>query len=235
MGVPIGPGISPSQQMAALLSKARSSFHATYQVLHSNAAIHDRVRLLQKIVWTAMAWAAGIVMPSQTITNMINSVQWDCISSMAKFRRRSHEFYVDFRTRACRSSRAILFASKSERWGTLQIRMFWRLAGHRARGTPNAEGGAPSAATILTHARDLQWWRQQQGLVEGLRHRRRHYARLMGEAREISAVACEPGESWHGVALNRSRWAGLEKQWVLAKDRDWAAGRQLCLEAGVEQ
>ena len=117
MGVPIGPGISPSQQIAALLSKARSSFHANYQVLHSNAAIHDRVRLLQKIVWTAMAWAAGIVMPSQTVTNMINSFQWDCISSMAKFRRRSDEFFVDFRTRACRSSRAILFASNCERWG----------------------------------------------------------------------------------------------------------------------
>ena len=122
MGVPFLPELSPSAQIAALIAKARNSFHANYQVLHSNASIHDRVRLLQKIVWSAMAWASGIVMPTQSTINLLNLFQWDCISSMGKFRRKSDELFIDFRMRACRSARNILFASGCERWGTLQAR-----------------------------------------------------------------------------------------------------------------
>ena len=233
MGVPVLPGLSPSEHMAALIAKARACFHSNYQVLRSNAAIHDRVRLLQKIVWAAMAWAAGTVMPTQTITNMLNAFQWDCISSMAKFRRRSDELFVDFRMRSCRASRAILHASGCERWGTLQIRMFWRFAGHRARGCANVEGGSPSAATLFTHARNLQWWTRQQQLVGGRRHGRRHFARLMGEERELSAVACEGEESWQEVALNRARWKGWREHGCWPKTEIGRRGDNSACRMGV--
>ena len=85
MGAPILPSLPPSEHMAALVAKAGVCLRSNYQVQCSNAPIHDRVRLLQKFVWASMAWSAGIVAPSQTIINMLNTFQGTasapCVSS----------------------------------------------------------------------------------------------------------------------------------------------------------
>ena len=221
MNIPIGPQVTSHDVLEAIFQKARACFLARSQVLHSAACLKSRMLLLDRTVWASMSWIIGIIHPTSELTRAINSFQQDCIVSMAGWKRRAQELYIDHFQRVQRM--AILkkiFESGKERWGTTHLHLAWRFIGHRGRASMDAQ---PTCSGVISKWRALEWWENEQQLSGGMCHARRHYARMMGQQREIRAIV---GSPWLQQTMNKREWAERENAWVQSKDIDWARGTQ---------
>ena len=223
MGIPLRPGISPQDIVTTLIARARTAFWANKELLQSTARLKDRIKLLQTTVWQAIAWVIGVVMPTQQTLQMLNSFQYQCIVTMTQLKRRPGEFFVDFQTRSKRLARCWLYAAQLSRWSTLHLSLVWRYSGHRAR---QMHFASASVAGVLTAFRTPEWWAQQQGLMSGERHKRRHFPRITLEERVLTQVTAG---DWRQVAQDRAAWKGLEAQFVDMHDLPWCSGKQLAL------
>ena len=170
-----------------------------------------------------MTWAFGIIHGGVEVTKTLNALQLEMVVSMAKWKRRPDEGYVDFQMRSQRMARVIVHNSQRDRWGTVQLRLCWRFWGHVLRA---AQHSTPSCSGIMVAFRDLDWWTNEQSITSGQRHGRRHYPRIMNQQRELIRVA---GPKWKEVANDRATWNSLEKKWIQFRDVEWASGRQLQL------
>ena len=228
MGLPVFPGVKESEVVAALIAKARNKFFVAQDVLCSQPPIQQRLRLLDRIIWPAMAWCIGSIFSTKSAIALINEFHVQCVGVMAKFHRRPEELHYAYRMRSIRGSRQLIHASGRDRWGTRFVRCYWSYAGHRARSLFQT---FPTSAGILTGFRGYLWWKNQQQSVVGSRRNRHRFPKISNEARDLTQIACEGDMTgdWTIVAPNRQRWKQLEAKWTAAHDISWCSGRQLAL------
>ena len=211
MNIPIGPKVTSRDVLEALLQKAKACFFARSQVLHSAASLKSRMLLLDRTVWASISWIIGTLHPTKELTRAINTFQQDCIVSVAGWKRRPQEMWVDYVQRVQRLARLKIFESGRERWGTTQIRLAWRFIGHRGRSSMEEH---PTCSGLISKWRTLEWWENEQQLSGGRRHGRRHFPRMMGQQREIRAIV---GSPWLQKTMDKKGWAESEAAWVNPK------------------
>ena len=216
MRIPVKLGIEPGDIIIYLLSKARACFWASRDVLQSTAPLGQLLRILYKTSWQAMAWVIGAIHPTRQTLETLNSVLIQVVIIVAKIKRRPQKFFIEFCLRSRRVARYLLHQSGLERWSTLHARLCWRYTGHRARGATWAH---PHAASILSGFQDPQWGREQQGLLQGAKHKRRHFPRITNEEKIIAQTA---GREWRQLALDKPAWDAREDAFVAAIDPPWA-------------
>ena len=222
-GTPIGPRVTTMDTLEAFRERARRCFRAKYDILHSCAPLKARLRILDRVVLATMTWAFGIIHGGIEITKALNALQVEMVISMAEWKRRSDEGFVDYQVRTQRMARAVIYSTERDRWGAVQLRLCWRYWGHVLRASQQP---TLTCSGIMVAFRDLEWWANGQLLTSGERHGRRHYPRIMNQQRDIVRVA---GPDWKRVSLNRATWSSLEKKWLQVRDVEWASGRQLQL------
>ena len=96
----------PRVTLEVLLERARKGFHARHQMFHSNSSIAHRVRFLDCVVFGSIAWVIGALHLSAAGLKS----QLKFIISMMGWRRGEGEAFVDFRQRAFRGARQLLFS-----------------------------------------------------------------------------------------------------------------------------
>ena len=63
--------------------------------------------------------------------------------------------------------------------------------------------------------------------MEGIRHPKRFFPKLMGEERELER-AC--GKPWREEAKDRKKWQSHKTTWIEQQDLPWASHVQLAIE-----
>ena len=120
MGTPIGPTVTPTDILESFMERARRCFRAKYNILHSSASLKHRMLVLDRVVLTTMTWAFGILHPTKEITTALNQLQQEMVISMAGWKRKGDEGYVDYKQRSFRLARACIH--QSEETGGAQFR-----------------------------------------------------------------------------------------------------------------
>ena len=224
MGLQLRKGMSVCELIQPLLAKAKAKYWEIRHLLRCKTPIAGRLALLQRVVAGSGLWCIAAVPPDRAAMGLLNSVQATLLSWMCRFYKGDSEEWPDFRRRVVRDSRAILHKHGHPRWSTIWMQRWWDYAGHMARGSEVAN---PVLSSILINFRDLQWWRRQQGLSDGVKHAGRHYARLTILEEQMNRICKGP---WREVARDRSIWTGLRNCWVQEFDIPWASGRQAALQ-----
>ena len=169
MGTPVGPRVTTMDTLEAFMERARRCFRAKYRVLHSAAPLKSRLRILGRVVLATMAWAFGVTHGGVEVTKVLNALQLEMVISMAKWKRRPEEGFVNFQIRTQRMARAVVHSTETGRWGTVQLRLCWRYWGHILRA---AQLPTPTCSGVMVSLRDLEWWTNEQASVTGQRHGR---------------------------------------------------------------
>ena len=225
MGIPVRPGATALDLLTALLDKARRKFWANRDLLLSSAPLRRRLHLLYRTVWASMSWIIGTITPSQHSLEFLNTFLYSLVVKMGHIKRRPTELFVEYTARSVRLARYLVHQSGLERWSSLHLRQMWRYTGHRCRGLSSPH---PGASAYLTHFRTHAWWQEQQLLLQGVRHKRRHYPRLTSEEKFLSAVF--KGQDWRPFAENKDTWKSFEQSFLELHDVAWSSTRQLALE-----
>ena len=111
-----------------LYAEGTQLFHAKYAILHSGAPRQRRGLFLDRVVLRTVTWAFGIIHGVE-ITKALNILQQEMMVSMAGWKRKPHEAWIDYQIRTQRQARAATHASERDRWGTVQLRLCWRYWG----------------------------------------------------------------------------------------------------------
>ena len=88
-------------------------------------------------------------------------------------------------------------------------------------------GNMRPACARLDRFRTLNWWRDQQGQIQGTRHPGRFFPRLMNQERALEAAA---GGDWRVVAEDKGYWHQHMSVWIQQQDLPWASLEQTALE-----
>ena len=219
MGLDMRVGMSMTELIGPLLSRARNKFWANKHLLRSHAPLRARLQLLERICGGAALWCVAALPPDRSSLGILNACQMQLVIWAMRLGKRNGETWECFHKRAYRSARLILHGLEIERWGTTWLRRWWRYAGHRARAQLH---DAPPISTLLDGFRTLEWWQYEQKKKDGLHHTR-HYPKLMNMERAMNAGA--QGQ-WRVVAQNRALWREREQGFVDRQDLPWASGRQ---------
>ena len=115
-GVPVGPKVTSVEVLESFLNRARKSFHAKHEILHSSAPIKSRLLVLDRVVLATMTWALGVMRPTQELTRALNYMQVQMVVSvMMGKRRRPGEGFVESQQRLQRLAQWGTIASARQR------------------------------------------------------------------------------------------------------------------------
>ena len=225
MNLPLGLVCTEQNVLEAMVDKARGKFYGISHILCSNAPLTARFRVLHAVVFGAIRWGLGVLVPTPQAQQLLNFFQYNCIRRMLGIRRVATETWPEYEARSLRIARAKVYQMKWKRWGDRHLEAFWRYTGHGVR---EGQRDGATIAGVLAHFRPLTWWDQQQRGCNGARHHR-HFPHLMNTERKISRVT--GSFAWRVAAANRAQWQGLEGSWVEQESVAWSSGRQPALTA----
>ena len=219
MGLDMRVGMSMTELIGPLLTRARNKFWANKHLLRSNTSLRQRIHLLERTCGGAALWCVAALPPDRSALGILNACQMQLVFWAMRLGKRLGEGWENFHKRAYRSARSAIHAAGLERWGTTWLRRWWRFSGHRARGQLRE---APPISSHLDGFRTLEWWQAEQRRRDGLQHAR-HYPKLMNMERAMDAGALG---AWRVVAQDRQLWRAREQGFVDRLDLPWASGRQ---------
>ena len=208
-----------------MVDKARGKFYGIAHILCSNAPLAARFRVLHAVVFGAIRWSLGVLVPTPQAQQTLNFFQYNCIRRMLGIKRVTSETWPEYEARSLRIARAKVHQMKWKRWGDRHLEAFWRYTGHAVR---EGQREGATVAGVLANFRPLTWWDQQRRGCNGAKHRRR-FPHLMNTERKISRVT--GSLAWRVAAVNRTQWKGLEGSWIEQESIPWSSGRQPALTA----
>ena len=223
MNLPLGMESTEQRILEAVVDKARGKFFGILHILCSTAPLRARLRVLEAVVFGAIRWCIGALVPTVQAQQLLNCFQYNCVRRMMGLRRGKDELWVDYESRSLRLARAKVYQIEKIRWGDKHVLAFWRYTGHLIR---ESQKESPSVSGSMANFRDLVWWNQQQGQQGGKRHQR-HFPFLMSTERRIANIIGD--SAWRVAACNRAQWKGFETQWLEREQIPWASGRQSSL------
>ena len=223
MNLPLGLESTEQRILEAMVDKARGKFFGVLRILCSHAPLRARMRVLEAVVFGAVRWCLGALVPTVQAQQLLNSFQYNCVRRMMGLKRGKDELWVDFETRSLRMARAKVYQIEKIRWGDKHVLAFWRYTGHLVR---ESQKERPSVPGTMAKFRDLVWWNRQQGQQQGKR-RHRHFPFLMNAERRIASTIGDA--AWRVAACNRAQWKGFEEKWLEREQIPWASGRQSSL------
>ncbi|CAE7255020.1 X-element\ORF2 [Symbiodinium sp. CCMP2456] len=221
MGIPFRVGASPSELISSLLSRGRDKFWGHKHLLRANTPLAGRIRLLDKIVGGAALWCLSAIAPDASSLAIINSLQLQCVMWAMKVGKRATEGWLQFKQRAFRGARQVVWNVLGKRWSTIWLERYWNFAGHRARGLYKEV--VPSSSKIDNY-KNRVWWLNEQRKTRGERHPR-HFPKLSNMERDMDQAA--GNLPWREVARDRETWKQRLAHWIALMDLPWASGRQL--------
>ena len=225
MNLPLGLACTEQRILEAMIDKARGKFYGVSHILCSNAPLTARLKVLNAVVFGAIRWCLGVLVPTPQAQQLLNFFQYSCVRRMLGIRRTAHETWPEYEARSLRIARAKIYQLKWTRWGDKHLAGFWRYTGHVVR---EGQREGATVAGVLANYRPLTWWEQQQQGGGGARHHR-HFPRLMNTERKLSRVT--GSSAWRVAAANRAQWKGLEVSWITQESIPWSSGRQPALTA----
>ena len=186
MGAPFKSGISPKDALQGILARTRNKFWALKHLFRAKSPLGGRLRLMQKVLAGTALWCAGAFVPDRVALHAVNTLQAQLTIWCMRLHKARDEPWKDFRMRCFRCARYAIFTHVQYRWSTLWLQRAWSYSGHRAR-CHNWE--LRPACARLDRFRTLNWWRDQQGRIQGTRHPGRFFPRLMNQERALEAAA----------------------------------------------
>ena len=225
MNLPLGVVCTEQNILEAMVDKARGKFYGIAHILCSNAPLSARFRVLRAVVFGAIRWSLGVLVPTPQAQQTLNFFQCNCIRRMLGIKRVATETWPDYEARSLRIARAKVYQMKWKRWGDRHLEAFWRYTGHVVR---EGQRHGATVAGILANFRPITWWDQQQRGSGGARHRR-HFPHLMNTERKFSRVT--GSLAWRVATANRSQWKALEGSWIAQESIPWSSGRQPAIAA----
>ncbi|CAE7706713.1 unnamed protein product [Symbiodinium sp. CCMP2592] len=220
MGIQLQVPLKPAGLMDAGLAKARKKYFASRYVFESRSPIKKRLQTLDMAVGGAALWYSAAVPPTPQGLGAVNSFQLDLVVRMAGFKRRTHETWLEFKTRSVRGARQLLVNSGVERWGTKALKRYWGYMGHAARAASRDE---PPPSAVMCYYRPLRWWREQQRERDGVRHPAQFFPYLMNAETKLNRAAGRP--DWRDLAQDPVEWKQRETEWLRREDVAWCSGR----------
>ncbi|CAE7949425.1 unnamed protein product, partial [Symbiodinium sp. KB8] len=169
MGLDMRVGMSMTELIGPLLTRARNKFWANKHLLRSNTSLRQRIHLLERTCGGAALWCVAALPPDRSALGILNACQMQLVFWAMRLGKRLGEGWENFHKRAYRSARSAIHAAGLERWGTTWLRRWWRFSGHRARGQLRE---APPISSHLDGFRTLEWWQAEQRRRDGLQHAR---------------------------------------------------------------
>ena len=154
----------------------------------------------------------------------INQLLYQMVWWMLKLRKGTREAWKDFRCRGIRQARQLTFLCLHERWSSVWLSRWWGYQGHAVRSFWHTMGSVSGA---VVHFRPVEWWREQQQLSTGLRHKGRYHPKLHPLDVQMSRTA---NGDWRVIAQNRDLWKQRAAVWITQQDVPWGSGNQLAIE-----
>ncbi|CAE7809883.1 RTase [Symbiodinium sp. CCMP2592] len=217
MGLKMRVGMSMSELIQPLLSRARSKFWGLKHLFRSKTQAKGRVQLMHRVISNTALWCIAALPPDRPALALVNSFQALLLTWLLRLGKRADEDWPAFRKRAVRSARYSLHVAGCPRWSTCWLTRWWTFAGHRVRASQQQ---FPPISTILEMFRDRQWW--QKAKDAGLSHPERFFARLHSLDKAMDTVC---GGPWRVYALDRAAWQAKLSTWIQQRDLPWATER----------
>ncbi|CAE7195220.1 unnamed protein product [Symbiodinium sp. CCMP2592] len=211
MGLKMRVGMSMSELIQPLLSRARSKFWGLKHLFRSKTQAKGRVQLMHRVISNTALWCIAALPPDRPALALVNSFQALLLTWLLRLGKRADEDWPAFRKRAVRSARYSLHVAGCPRWSTCWLTRWWTFAGHRVRASQQQ---FPPISTILEMFRDRQWW--QKAKDAGLSHPGRFFARLHSLDKAMDTVC---GGPWRVYALDRAAWQAKLSTWIQQRDR----------------
>eukprot|EP00439_Symbiodinium_sp_Y106_P071268 s2559_g12.t1 len=117
-GIPLAVPLKPTTLMDSAMAKASKKFYANIETYTARAPLRGKLHMFRSIVAGAALWCASAITPTPQAMSSLNTLQMELISKAAGFRRKSHETWLEFRTRSLRSARNLMHTHGVERWST---------------------------------------------------------------------------------------------------------------------
>ena len=228
LGLTYRVGATSSEMIAPLLAKARAKFWGGLKhLLRAKTPIGGRMLLMERVLGGTVLWPLAALPMDSASLGLVNSLQLQMTIWIMRVAKRPDEGWVQFRERAYRDARAVVYKYSKRRWSTLWLERWWNYAGHRTRCSMHE---TQNAATVVDTYRTRVWWRQQQSNPAGVKHSGHIYPKLMNMERDMDRVTSGP---WRERAYDRQSWKGFLTAWIAQKDLPWASLRQLSISDEV--
>ena len=224
MNVPFRVGANTQELLQRTWQRARDKFWSIRHLLMSSTPIGNRIRILDRVVGSAMLWNSSAFTPEHTALQAINQHLYQFVFWMLRLRKRPGEAWADFRKRGLRQARQLVCRNLKDRWSTQWLSRFWGFMGHVARGE---DLPSPPCSSVICKHRPLAWWEEQQSTPHGVRHRGRFRAKMMDVEKRLDRAA---GGAWRVMARDRVAWRKGADQWIVQNDVPWASGNQFAIE-----